>query len=155
MRLLPETLLMSIIVTGLIGALEAHQSATPCLDRAQELAGILRPNDLLLRGWDSISILYSAFWEHGAKTFDVPSVASSSGPQTVQLLHDEIATDQGQRFSLGILDMPENGWTPFLGDNVQLPYRSLDPIRNCPKPVASRSCSDGNETPWKLPSDCC
>jgi hypothetical protein len=36
MRLLPETLLMSIIVvTGLLGAFEAHQSATPCLDRAK------------------------------------------------------------------------------------------------------------------------
>jgi hypothetical protein len=155
MRLLPETLLMSIIVvTGLMGALKTHRSATPCLDGAQELAGILRPNDLLLRGWDSISLLYSSFWGHGAKTFDVPAVASSSGPRTVQLLHDEIARTMGNVYSLGILDMPENDWTPFLGDKAHLPYRSLDPIRTCAKRVASLSCSDGTETLWKLPSDC-
>jgi hypothetical protein len=108
----------------------------------EELAGILRPNDLLLMGWDRISILYSAFWGQGAKTFDIPTVASSSGPQTLQLLHDEIARTRG------------NVWTPFLGDKARLPYRSLNPIRTCAKRIASLSCSDGDEILWKLPSDC-
>ena len=72
----------------------------------------------------------------------------------MQLLHDEIARTMGNVYSLGILDMPEKDWTPFLGDKAHLPYRSLDPIRTCAKRVASLSCSDGTETLWKLPSDC-
>jgi len=155
LRVLPEALLLAIVVVvGLAGAIEAHESATPCLDGAQELATMLHPNDLLIRSWDPISLLYSAFWGRGARTFDIPTVASTSGPQTIRLLHDEIERTRGDVYSVGVLDMPEDVWTPFLGDKIHFPYDSLDPIRACAKRVTSLSCGDHDEILWKIPDGC-
>jgi hypothetical protein len=159
LMLVPEGLLLIVILaTAFTGAFEAHQSPTPCLNAGRDLATILRPADLLVAGWDPITLLYDAFWETGARRFQFPSSAIDNGPNTLRLLNDAIASARvrhGQVYFLGVLDMPKNVWRPFLSERAHLPYDSLDSLRRCAKPVAKLVCADAREeTLWPLPQDC-
>lgn len=158
LMLVPETLfLLAICSTGFLSALRARTSPTPCLTAAHELAERMRPGDLLVGGWDPVWLLYSALWSNGANAFDVPTIAAGNGLETTKLLDDEIARTRasgGQVYFVGILDLPEKAWTPFLGNKTHFPYHSLDSIRQCVRPVATLTCSAGDERLWNLPRDC-
>jgi hypothetical protein len=154
---LPEALLITVLtIRGLTGAVEAR-SSTPCLNASRHLAGILRSSDLLVAEWDPVSLLYSSFWGNGAKRFDVPATATGNGPDTVILLNEEISRITGaggKTYFLGVLDMPEANWKPYLERRCHLPYRSLDGLRRCARPVANLTCNDGSEVLWRLSIDC-
>ncbi|HVN89064.1 MAG TPA: hypothetical protein VMT61_04555 [Candidatus Binataceae bacterium] len=154
----PEALLIAFVtIIGFFHGLGASQSSTPCLDSAHHLAGTLSSSDLLVAGWDPVSLLYSWFWGNGAKKFDVPASASGSGPRTLSLLADEISKTRGSGGSvyfLGVLDLPETGWKPFLEDRCHLPYHSLDGLRRCAKPVAELTCDEHDEVLWQLMPGC-
>jgi hypothetical protein len=153
-----EALLIALVVTaGFFHALEASRSSTPCLDAAQHLAGTLRSSDLLVTDWDPVSLLYSSFWGHGAKTFDVPTTASGDGPKTLAMLDDEISrigASGGRIYFLGVLDMPEASWKLFLENRCHLPYHSLDAMRRCAMPVEKLTCSKRGEVLWQLSLAC-
>jgi hypothetical protein len=158
MMLLPEAVFISAIFTsGFTNALQANESPTPCLGAARELSRTLRQSDLLVAGWDNDSLLYSALWGNGAKRFDVPATATDNGPRTISLLDDDLARVRysgGRVFFLGVLDMREAVWRPYLGNRCHLPYDALDGIRSCARPVAKLACSESNEVLWQLSFDC-
>jgi hypothetical protein len=158
LRFLPETLLIALIVTrGLARSYMANRSPLPCLDTARHLAETLHPSDLLVTEWDPVSQLYSAFWGNGANRFDVPSTATANGPETLPLLEHEMARTQASRgriFFLGVLDMPEADWKPYLEDKCHLPYHSFDGVRRCATPIANLDCADTHEILWQLSAGC-
>lgn len=159
LMLIPEALLLIVILgTGFARALRAHQSPTPCLDGAGDVAAVLQPGDLLVSGWDPVSVLYNAFYDRQVTQFDLISIASNNGPNTMRILGDAIAGTRargGRVYFLGLLDMPKYRWKPFVGDRVHLSYRSLDQIRECANPVAKLLCASGHEeTLWRLPRHC-
>lgn len=159
LMLVPEGLLLIVIlVTGFTGAVRAHRTPTPCLNAAHDLATIVRPADLLVTGWDPITLLYDAFWETGAARFGVTWTAVQHGPNTLRLLNNAIAGTRArhrQVYFLGVLDMSKTVWHPFLGERAHLPYSSLNQFRRCANPVAKLECADGHkETLWRLPQDC-
>jgi hypothetical protein len=156
--LAPEALLLTVISTvGLVSAFAARRSPTPCVGAARGLAGTLRTSDLIVAEWDPVSLLYSAFWGNGAARFDVPTVAAARGPETLPLLYDEITRTSlsgGRVYFLGVLDMPEADWEPFLGSRCHLPYHALDGLRRCARPVAKIACEARIEILWQLSNDC-
>jgi hypothetical protein len=159
-RLVPalETTLTALVVTtGFASMLAASRSPTPCMGAARDLAGTLRPSDLIVGEWDPISLLYSAFWGNGAARFDVPTVATASGPGTMSILDGEIArtSASGARiYLLGVVDMPQADWNPYLGSKCHLPYSALDEIRRCARPVSKLVCEAKSEVLWQLSTDC-
>ncbi len=146
--------------TGFVSALGARMSPTPCLSGASQLAAKMRPGDLLVGDWDPVCLLYGAFWSNGANIFVVPTIATAvvgTGVKTENLLDDNIERTRasgGQVYFVGILDLPENAWTPFLGKVANFPYHSLDSMRRCVRLVANLTCSTGDEHLWNLPGDC-
>jgi hypothetical protein len=153
--LVPEALLTVLIVTiGFASALAASRTPTPCLSTAHDLAVTLRPSDLMVGDWAPISLLCSSFWSKTARRFDVPTIATAHGLYTLPLLDDEIArttVTSGRVYFLGVLDLPEADWEPFLGSKCHLPYHSLDGMRRCARPVAKLACG---EVLWQLSTDC-
>lgn len=158
MIFVPDAFLIAVIVTfGFAGALRASLSSTPWLGAARQLAGTLRTSDLLVSEWDPVSILYASFWGDGAKVFDVASNATVYGPKAQHLLEDQVSSirDSGGRvFFLGIIDMPEAVWKPYLEDRCHLPYHSLDAMRRCAKPVEELTYNQDREVLWQLSPDC-
>jgi hypothetical protein len=151
------TLVVVILTVGFVRALESSRSSPPCLAAARHLDEILRSSDLLVAEWEPVSVLYSSFWGDGAKRFDLPTSATENGTKTLLLLDDEISRTRasgGRVYFLGVLDMPEVSWKPFLADKCHLPYHSLDGMRRCAKPVARLRCSNGDEVLWQLPFGC-
>ncbi len=158
MTFVPDAFLIAVIViSGFAGALRASLSPTPWLGAARQLAGTLRSSDLLVSQWDPVSMLYASFWGNGAKVFDVAGNATVYGPKALPLLENQVSTirDSGGRvFFLGIIDMPEAVWKPYLEDRCHLPYHSLDAMRRCSKPVEELSYNQGHEVLWQLSPDC-
>ena len=158
MMFLPEALLPALIViSGAAHSFKASSSPMYCLDSARRLAHTLRPSDLLVTEWDPVSQLYSAFWGNGAKRFDVPSTATGNGSETLHLLASEITrteASQGRIYFLGVLDMSETDWKPYLEDKCHLPFHSIDPIRRCATPIADLACANMREILWQLSTRC-
>jgi hypothetical protein len=106
---------------------------------------------------DPVFLLYSAFWGNGAKGFNVPASTTANGLKTLAILDDEISRTRasGDRvYFLGILDIPEASWKLYLEDKCHLPYRSLDAMRRCAKPVENLTCEQGNQVLRQLSLDC-
>ncbi len=155
---LPDALLTALIVTfGFAGAFTASRSSTPWLGAAGQLARTLRPSDLLVSNWDPVSLLYCSFWRDSAKPFGLPGIVAVNGPKALRMLDDEVSkvrNDGGRVFFIGVLDMPEADWKPFLENRCHLPYHSLDAMRRCAKPVETLSNSESEEVLWQLSLDC-
>jgi hypothetical protein len=156
--LVPDALLVAVIVTsGFASALKASLSSTPWLGAARQLAGTLRSSDLLVSQWDPVSLLYASFWGNGAKVFDVAGNATVYGAKALPLLEDQVSTikDSGGRiFFLGIIDMPDAVWKPYLEDRCHLSYHSLDAMRRCAKPVEELTYNQRKEVLWQLSPGC-
>jgi hypothetical protein len=158
LMLVPDALLAAIIVTfGFAGAFRASRSSSPWLGAAGQLAGTLRPSDLLVSNWDPASLLYFSFWGDSAKTFGLAGKATENGPKALPMLDDEVSRvrdDKGRVFFIGVLDMPEADWKPYLENRCHLPYHSLDAMRRCARPVETLGSSEGDEVLWQLSLDC-
>jgi hypothetical protein len=155
---LPDAFLIAVIViSGFAGALSASRSPTPWLGAARQLSGTLRSSDLLVSQWDPVSLLYASFWGDGAKVFDVAGNATVNGPKALPLLEGQVSTIRnsgGRIFFLGIIDMPESVWKPYLEDRCGLPFHSLDAMRRCARPVEALTYNQRKEVLWQLSPDC-
>jgi hypothetical protein len=101
------------------------------------------------------SILYEAFWGGEAEHFDVPATATTHGAATMDLLNNKLQTSNGPVYLLGIVDLPEISWNPYLRARCGLPYTSFDKIRSCSEPLEKLACADGtSEVLWRMSLDC-
>ncbi|MGH8012134.1 MAG: hypothetical protein ACREQ4_06535 [Candidatus Binataceae bacterium] len=112
---------------------------TPYLVQAREVRQSIGPRDLLISGWDSISLLYVTFWNDGhGNNFNLVTSASINGSVTSGILKRRIQLERergGRVFFLGVLDLPEGIWGQFLGEKCGLPYHTLDGYRDCARVV--------------------
>jgi hypothetical protein len=97
---------------------------------------VIAPGDLVVTGWDDVSLLYEGFW--GGQVFDFIGYASTRPGQAAALLNkrlDEVQGAGGKVFFLGILDLPESAWNSFLTDRCGVPYGTLDAYRKAAAPL--------------------
>ena len=126
---------------------------TPYLREARQVSERLQPDDLLVHEWDKVSILYKALYGFGRPQFDLPTLAHARGAGVTDDLREMIRRTNakgGRVYFLGILDLSQETWQPFLGDRLGVPYRALDEYRNHStpeitfhvdgKPVSLRLC---------------
>jgi hypothetical protein len=112
-------------------------SKTPYLDEARRVNGVLREDDLVVYGWDGISVVYSSLYGFGRPQICLPSAAHERGLGVIDDLRQRIghADSQGHRvFFLGVLDVSEAAWQPFLGARLGVPFHAMDEFRRrcCP-----------------------
>lgn len=112
----------------------SHFKPTQYLKEAREVGTIVSSQDLLVCGWDGVSLLVSNF-EKSENTFIVPFVALVMKSDSKGLLSAlegrimETRRAQGKVFFLGILDLNEQAWNAFLGHRLKHDYHLFDVYR--------------------------
>jgi len=140
---------LALVAVDLAGAVAAHRSPTPCLAQAREVARLVRPSDLVVRGWDPLSFAYGVFYEPRAHAFDLPQAAIASGAGTARRLDAERSAARERRgavYYLGVFDADSTAWEAFLGRHAGLPWSALAGVRASAVPVARYAC--GGATLW-------
>jgi len=113
---------------------------TPYLHEAQKVDEVLRPDDLLIYEWDGVSIVYSSVYGFGRHQLCLPTAAHGRGAAVIDDLREMIRraeTRGGRVYFLGVMDLTEASWQPFLGARLHVPYHALDEFRDRCRPVAT------------------
>jgi hypothetical protein len=132
--------LAAIVASNLVSAISAAIKPTPYLIEAREVAALVAPGDLIIGDWNSIFVLYQAFWAPRANSFNVPTIAGLERSDTIPHLTDRVAQTArsgGHIFFLGILDLSKQDWKLALGDKRGIAYEQFDPYRSSSETVMS------------------
>ena len=103
----------------------------------------------MIYGWDGVSVLFEALSDPARPRLCIPTAGNELGPTLVGVLHEKVnvAKARGAKvYFLGILDLNEQTWKPFLGDRLGVPYNALDEYRRRSKPVKTFTADDGSLT---------
>jgi hypothetical protein len=144
-RLLPRLACVFVAVlwaTNLAVAWTAARQVPPSFAEAQEVARLTGTRDLVVGDWNDVFLVYSNIWASRATGFNLPTQALQGAPLSISRLQDAVENTGragGKIFFLGVLDVPENEWKPFLGDRLKLPYSALAQYRRCSQVVGSFS----------------
>jgi hypothetical protein len=106
-------LVAAIAVSNIAWAVSANTKPTPYMNEAREVAALVTPQDLIVGDWNNIFLVYQAFWAPRANSFNVPTIATQEGLQTITQLADMVARTKksgGQVYFLGILDLSKQDW---------------------------------------------
>jgi len=127
-----------VVIWNIRTAIHAHVSPTPYLADAERVAGMVKPDDLVIVDWHGISQLYQAFRGPLGKTVGANEVCAYGAGAAASLAEQIRATAAagGQTFFVGVLDTPETVWDPW---RCGVPYHSFDLFRRCSEVVAEFS----------------
>jgi hypothetical protein len=131
-------LLLIEVTSNAIWAIPQARREPPCVMEAREVEALLRPDDLVVYEWDGVSILYAALSGPARPGLCLPTAAQEHGPAVTERLGDLVEQARARNakvYFLGVLDVPEETWTPFLGDRLGVPYHALDEFRCRSRPV--------------------
>lgn len=106
------------------------------LKGAEEVSEIVKsPPDLVIDGWDFVSLLYGALWSHHIYNFhSAVEVKGKAVLDELPKLIEETRKRGGKVYFLGVLNETEANWSWFLGPRG-LPYHSMDKYRQKAKLV--------------------
>jgi hypothetical protein len=147
-RLLPWLACVFVAVlwaTNLAVAWTAARQVPPSFAEAQEVARLTGTGDLVVGDWNDVFLVYSNMWASRATGFNLPTQALQGAAISASRLRDAVQHTQqagGKVFFLGVLDLSEKEWKPFLGDRLKLPYSALGQYRGCAQIVASFADND-------------
>src|SRR4029450_388282 len=105
---------------------------------------MVTPQDLLIGDWNSIFLLYQAFWAPRANSFNVPTIAQREGLKTIPRLTEMIertTKSGGCVYFLGILDLSKQDWKMALEDKGGIAYADFEGFRS--RAATIRSFSSG------------
>jgi hypothetical protein len=135
-RILLSKVIPGIIFTGLafnvVDAARNHLQENSDLKETERLATIIGERDLLIGGWDKVSVLYDYGWSRDGHFISFPTEAVDFGPDSLSRLRNAVQKTQiagGQVYFLEILDEPEPLWESFLGLRCGVPYSALNAYR--------------------------
>jgi hypothetical protein len=118
------------IFSNLVWLFPSHYQENIALKGAEEVSQIVKsPPDLVIDGWDFVSLLYGALWSHHIYNFH--SAVEARGKNVLDELPkliEETKKRGGKVYFLGVLNETESNWSWFLGPRG-LPYSSLDEYR--------------------------
>ncbi len=125
-----------IIFAGLafnvFNAVRNHLQQNSDVKETERLATIIGERDLLIGGWDKVSVLYDYGWSRDGHFISFPTEAVVFGPDSVSRLRNAVQKTQvsgGRVYFLEILDQPEPVWESFLGLRCGVPYSALNTYR--------------------------
>lgn len=138
---LAPTILLFGLLSNLGWVARARTAPIPELSGAQQLSAIVTHDDLVVVGWDGISVLYQyAFVRPDGHFISFPSDAIRRGPQAVITLRQSVnrtLAAGGRVFFLGLLDEPQQNWDSFLSSRCGVPFSDFNLYRAHSVPFAS------------------
>ncbi|MBI4851959.1 MAG: hypothetical protein HY819_09200 [Acidobacteria bacterium] len=124
------------VFSNLIWLIPSRFQENKALTGAKEVSEIVKsPPDLVIDGWDFVSLLYGALWSHHIYNFHSAVEAKGKGVlDELPKLIEETKKRGGKVYFIGVLEESEGAWSWFLGPRG-LPYNSLDEYRQKAKLV--------------------
>jgi hypothetical protein len=133
-------LVVVVVASNACWAVQQACTAPPYLQEARRIDAILRPDDSLVYGWDGVSMYYTSLYGCDRSAYCLPTAAHPRGAGVVDDLRAMIRETEargGRVYFLGVLDLSEAAWQPFLGDRLGVPYHCLDEYRAHSRPVVT------------------
>jgi hypothetical protein len=138
-----------LALSNLAAAWNAARQPPPSLAEAQEVARLTATRDLVVGDWNSVFLLYDNLWAARGNGFNLPTQALPGASSAAAHLQDAIQNTRktgGRIFFLGLLDLSESEWKPFLGDQLKLPYSAVAEYRRCSQVIRSFPAQDRTVT---------
>jgi hypothetical protein len=146
--------IMGVLIVVLLAASTLVRRAIPdhfrkpeSVAEARAVREQLKPGDLLICDWDSVSMLYMAFYGHEGRLVCLPAIgAPSIAAQALQELKEDIRRTQAAGanvYFLGTLDLTAGQWKDFLGDRMKIEYREFEPYRRAAEMVRKFQLENG------------
>jgi hypothetical protein len=129
---LPTVIAMLFLVGVLsnsVWAVQRHRYQTPGMQEARIVAERVGSKDLVVGGWDNVSILYGDIWARDGQYMDFTSEAVSYGRRATTHLREAIlktVQTGGRVYFLGVVDVPKHDWDSYLGSKCGVPYSDMD-----------------------------
>jgi hypothetical protein len=133
--------------------IQASRTPTPYLDRAREVASLLRPGDAVVGGFDPVSILYISFFGNNQNWLVLPASNASTAEAWLRASREGSRRDGKKLYFLGVLDAPRAEWDLFLGSHLRIPYDTLELYRQNSQVVRTFECAGYKVTLRKFSQD--
>jgi len=106
-----------------------HINATPHLEDAAEVAGMIGPDDWVVLDFDDVSTLWQSIWGYNAKSLLLPASTLTSASQWLDRAKASCRERRGRILFIGVLQQSRATWDAFLGSRVGIPFEFLDDYR--------------------------
>lgn len=139
--------LIGVLSSNSILAIYDHRHGTWGIPEAREVAEAVGAKDLVVGGWDNVSVLYADLWANDGRFFDFTSEAVLHGRGAVARLREAAAGTReagGRVYFIGITDMSRTVWDSFQGSRCGVPYSDLELYR-LHSAVLARFTNDGTQ----------
>ncbi|MGH9714565.1 MAG: hypothetical protein ACRD5M_14820 [Candidatus Acidiferrales bacterium] len=151
-KVLPVVVLIGCL-SNVTWAVYDHAHETQGMQEAQRVAGIVGKQDLVVGGWDNVSLLYSDIWRSQTQFIDFTSESVSYGKDVTARLNESVlkAEERGGRvYFLGVVDIPKKAWDSYLGIRCGVPFSELALYRANSSTVAKFESGSIDVTLWQF-----
>ena len=124
--------ILLLVAANLVWTIRLHRTTTPGLAEAKSLADIVAPQDIVVGGWDNVSVLYAEIWASDSQFVDFMDDAIAYGADETRRLQEAILSTQrkgGRVYFLDLVDIPEQDWNAYLGSRCGVPFTDFDEYR--------------------------
>jgi len=138
--------LLAGVLSNLIWVVPAHTRRAVEFEGPERLAGLIGKDDLIVGGWESVSVIYGAVWSRDGQMISFPYDAVRYGKEAMPRLREAISKTReksGRVYFLSVLDMTEPAWNLFLGPKCGIPYSALNFYRAHSRVAARFEGHDG------------
>lgn len=153
-RIVPTIVLIGCL-SNIASAVYDHSHEAPGMQEAKRVAAIVGNGDLVVGGWDNVSVLYTDIWRRDTKFIDFSAESVSYGTDAVARLNEAVrqAKQNGRRvYFIGVVDVPVKAWDSFYGSRCGVPFSELDFYRANSSTVAKLQNGPIDVTLWQLNS---
>jgi hypothetical protein len=122
-------LFLAGVLSNSVWAVQGHRNQTPGMQEAQMVAETVGKGDMVVGGWNNVSILYGDIWAGEGQYMDFTSEAVSYGRGATTHLREAVLKTQrkgGRVYFLGVVDVPKQDWDSYLGSKCGVPFSDMD-----------------------------
>jgi hypothetical protein len=153
-KALPAIVLIGCL-SNVTWAIYDHTHETQGMQEAQRVAEIVGKQDLVVGGWDNVSLLYADIWRGDSHYMDFTAESVSYGKDVTTRLNEAVLKTKergGRVYFLGVVDLPKNAWDSYLGIRCGVPFSELDLYRANSSAVAKFHNGSIDVTLWQFDS---
>jgi hypothetical protein len=144
------------VSANLAWAVREHKEGTWGMSEAQVVAESVEKQDLVVGGWDAVSLLYADIFAGDEQFMDFPSEAVLYGRGAMARLRSAMLRTRergGKVYFVGVFDSSAKDWESFLGSRCGVPFSDMDPYRKHSVLVSKWSNGSVRVTMWQFDLD--
>jgi hypothetical protein len=158
-HLLLAKIVPTIVLIGCLAntasAVYDHSHEALGMQEAKRVAAIVGNGDLVVGGWDNVSVLYTDIWRGETQFIDFSAESVSYGKAAVARLNEAVLQTKergGRVYFIGVVDVPVKAWDSFYGTRCGVPFSEIDLYRANSSIVERVQSGSVDVTLWRLDS---